>query len=65
MRAHRLRVTVPESHELRLHLPSDFPTGDAEVIVLEACSSPLSSAASSTCAPPPRPPPAWPASIPC
>ena len=36
MRAHRLKVTVPESHELRLRLPSDFPTGEAEVIVLEA-----------------------------
>ncbi|HVT58978.1 MAG TPA: hypothetical protein VHR45_11305 [Thermoanaerobaculia bacterium] len=36
MRAHRLKVTVPESHELRLRLPSDFPTGEVEVIVLEA-----------------------------
>jgi hypothetical protein len=36
MRTHRLKVTVPESHELRLRLPSDFPTGEAEVIVLEA-----------------------------
>ena len=35
MRAHRLKVTVPESHELTLRLPSDFPTGEVEVIVLE------------------------------
>jgi hypothetical protein len=36
MRAHRVRVRVPENHELRVTLPSDFPPGDAEVIVLEA-----------------------------
>lgn len=36
MRAHRLKATVPESHEVTVRLPSDFPTGDVEVIVLEA-----------------------------
>jgi hypothetical protein len=36
MRAHRVRVRISESHELRLQLPSDFPQGEAEVIVLEA-----------------------------
>jgi hypothetical protein len=35
MRAHRIKVTVPESLEVTLRLPSDFPTGEAEVIVLE------------------------------
>jgi hypothetical protein len=35
MRAHRVRVRVSEDHELHLTLPSDFPAGDAEVIVLE------------------------------
>jgi hypothetical protein len=38
MRAHRVRVQVNEDHELRVTLPHDFPTGDAEVIVLEASS---------------------------
>jgi len=36
MRAHRVRVRISDNHELRLTLPSDFPPGDAEVIVLEA-----------------------------
>ncbi len=36
MRAHRIRVRVAKNQELRLTLPSDFPPGDAEVIVLEA-----------------------------
>jgi hypothetical protein len=34
MRAHRIKVRVSEDHELRVTLPSDFPPGDAEVIVL-------------------------------
>jgi hypothetical protein len=36
MRAHRVKVHISESHELRLQLPSDFPPGEADVIVLEA-----------------------------
>ncbi len=36
MRAHRVRVRVAKDQELRLTLPSDFPLGEAEVIVLEA-----------------------------
>ncbi len=36
MRAHRLKATVPDSHEVTVRLPSDFPTGDVDVIVLEA-----------------------------
>jgi len=36
MRAHRVRVHVSKNHELRVTLPSDFPPGDADVIVLEA-----------------------------
>ena len=35
MRAHRMRVRISESHELHVRLPSDFPPGEAEVIVLE------------------------------
>jgi hypothetical protein len=34
MRAHRVKVLVSEDHELRVTLPSDFPPGEAEVIVL-------------------------------
>lgn len=34
MREHRTRVQVSEAHEVRIVLPSDFPPGDAEVIVL-------------------------------
>ena len=35
MRAHRARVQVPDDHELRVTLPLDFPTGVAEVIVVQ------------------------------
>jgi hypothetical protein len=35
MRAHRVKVHISQSHELRLQLPSDFPPGKAELIVLE------------------------------
>ena len=35
MRAHRAKVFVSTSHEVHLQLPSDFPPGEAEVIVLE------------------------------
>jgi hypothetical protein len=34
MYAHRIRITVPESHEITVRLPSDVPTGEAELIVL-------------------------------
>jgi len=34
MIAHRLKITIPESHEVTLRLPSDVPPGEAEVIVL-------------------------------
>lgn len=34
MRAHRVKVRISDSHELRVQLPDDFPTGEAEVIVL-------------------------------
>ncbi|HSS52805.1 MAG TPA: hypothetical protein VLX28_28005 [Thermoanaerobaculia bacterium] len=38
MHAHKLQVTVPEDHDLEIsvHLPDDFPSGPAEVIVLAA-----------------------------
>jgi hypothetical protein len=34
MHAHKVIVTVPESHEVTVKLPSDFPTGEVEIIVL-------------------------------
>ena len=34
MRGHRLKVTVPEDHQLRVDLPGDVPPGPAEIIVL-------------------------------
>jgi hypothetical protein len=36
MQAHRLKVTIPEDHQLEIavRLPADFPAGPAEVIVL-------------------------------
>ena len=34
MRAHRAKVHVDTDHIVRIQLPSDFPAGDAEVIVL-------------------------------
>ncbi len=33
MRSHKLSVVVPESHEIQVRLPSDFPTGVAELEV--------------------------------
>lgn len=36
MQAHRLKVTIPEDHQLEIavRLPENFPSGPAEVIVL-------------------------------
>ena len=36
MRAHKMTVTIPEDHQLdvRINLPSDFPPGSGELIVL-------------------------------
>ena len=34
MQAHRFRTTIPSSRAVTVQLPSDFPPGDAEVIVL-------------------------------
>lgn len=34
MQAHRARVVIPGDHRLTIDLPSDFPAGEAEVIVL-------------------------------
>ena len=34
MNALRLRITIPESHEITVKLPADLPAGDAELIVL-------------------------------
>lgn len=35
MRAHRARVHVDADHELRVTLPPDFPTGEAELLIVE------------------------------
>ena len=34
MKAHRTRVRISAEHEIRIALPSDFPTGEAEVTVV-------------------------------
>ncbi|MBN1611608.1 MAG: hypothetical protein JW940_33545 [Polyangiaceae bacterium] len=34
MLAHRIRITIPESHEVTVRLPVELPAGEAEVIVL-------------------------------
>lgn len=34
MQAHRLRITIPENHQLTIQLPVDIPPGQAEIIVL-------------------------------
>ncbi|MDX2053346.1 MAG: hypothetical protein SFV15_13195 [Polyangiaceae bacterium] len=34
MQAHRIRVVIPSNHQLTVRLPSDVPTGAAEIIVL-------------------------------
>jgi hypothetical protein len=34
MHAHKTTVTIDERHEAVLRLPADFPTGEAEVIIL-------------------------------
>ena len=40
MHAHKMTVTVPENHEVTLTLPSDVPTGEAEIIVLSPLARP-------------------------
>ena len=34
MQVHKTRAIISEDHRLTVELPSDFPPGDAEVIVL-------------------------------
>ena len=34
MQAHKTTVTVREDHQVVVHLPDDFPAGEAEVIVM-------------------------------
>ena len=36
--AHKIKVTVPEDHQLEIRLPQDFPAGPAEIIVLATSS---------------------------
>ena len=40
MRRHAQRVTVTEKHEVVVRLPSDFPPGEAEVVVLSKVKEP-------------------------
>jgi hypothetical protein len=44
MIAHRLKITITESHEVTLRLPSDVLPGEAEVIVLTESMRPERSA---------------------
>lgn len=34
MLAHRMKIVIPDSHEVLLRLPAALPSGEAEVIVL-------------------------------
>jgi len=34
MRAHKIKIVVTDDHEVNVKLPSDFPAGDAELIVI-------------------------------
>ena len=34
MQAHRMKIVIPENHEVLIRLPSFLPPGKAEVIVL-------------------------------
>jgi len=34
MHAHKLKVTVPDTHQVVVRLPDDFPPGEAEVTVI-------------------------------
>ena len=34
MLAHRVRVTIPDSHRVTIDVPAEVPAGEAEVIVL-------------------------------
>jgi hypothetical protein len=38
MHAHKLKITVPQDHQVEIRLPEDFPPGPAEVIVLSSFS---------------------------
>ena len=40
MRRHAQRVTVTDKHEVVVRLPSDFPPGEAEVVVLSKVKEP-------------------------
>ncbi len=40
MHAHRLRVTIAQNQQLRVDLPTDFPSGPAEVIILSENTQP-------------------------
>jgi hypothetical protein len=41
MLAHRIRITIPENHEVTVRLPSEVPPGEAEIIVLTEASAEL------------------------
>ncbi len=48
MQAHRVRVTIPESHKVTIDVPAEIPAGDAEVIVLSSSSVPVAAAGDAT-----------------
>lgn len=54
MFAHRLKIMIPESHEVLVQLPKALPSGEAEVIVLAELAEP---------AQPPDPVDAWLAAV--
>lgn len=39
MLAHRLKIVIPENHEVTLRLPDELPPGAAEIIVLSDAST--------------------------
>ncbi len=43
MHAHKLKVTVPETHQVVVRLPDDFPPGEAEVTVVSRAQNEVSS----------------------
>jgi hypothetical protein len=43
MHAHKARAIVSENREVRLSLPSDFPPGDVDIIVMSAAADPSAS----------------------
>jgi hypothetical protein len=58
MQAHRVRVTIPENHKVTIEVPTEVPTGEAEVIVLSSIPAPHAATADTSFATRFRPDPA-------